>query len=75
MQSHPWVPTEQFAYSSFFWGKAVSVILNLLGAATIILAIGLIVIGKWVRKEMITKAVVAQGLAMLCVIVAAFMLK
>ena len=49
--------------------------LNLLGAATIILGVGLITIGRWVKEEAITKATIAQVVAMLCVIVAAFMLK
>ena len=55
--------------------ESVSMIINLLAAAMIILSVGLIVIGKWVQKEMITKAVIAQAAALLCVIVAAFMLK
>ena len=50
-------------------------ILNLLAAAIIILSIGVIMIGKWVKYEMITKAVIAQAAAMLCIIIALFMLK
>jgi len=51
------------------------IVLNLLGLATVILAIGLIIIGKWVRYEVMTKAMIAQVVAMICVIVAAFMIK
>jgi len=51
------------------------IVLNLLGLATVILAIGLIIIGKWVRNEVMTKAIIAQVVAMICVIVAAIMIK
>ncbi len=49
-------------------------ILNLLGLATVILAVGLIFIGKWVQKEALNIAATAQVVAMICVITAAFML-
>jgi hypothetical protein len=51
------------------------VVLNLLGVATVILAIGLIFLGRWVRRDMMLKALLAQGIAMTCVIIAAFMVK
>ena len=51
------------------------VILNLLGVATVILAIGLIFLGRWVRHDMMLKALLVQVIAMTCVIIAAFMVK
>ena len=51
------------------------IVLNLLGVATVILSIGLILLGRWVRHEMMAKAMVAQVVAMICVIIAAFMVK
>ena len=51
------------------------IVLNLLGITTVILAVGLIIIGKWVRSEVMTKAIFAQAIAMTCAIAAAFMIK
>ncbi len=51
------------------------IVLNLLGIATVILSIGLTTIGNWVRSEAVTKALIAQVVAMICVIIAAFMIK
>ena len=51
------------------------IILNLLGLATVIISVGLIFIGKWVRYEVITKALVAQVIALICIVIAAFMVK
>ena len=51
------------------------IILNLLGVATVILAIGLIFLDRWVRDDMRAKALAAQAIAMLFVIIAALMVK
>ena len=56
-------------------GSEKDIILNLLATATIIISLGLIIVGKWVRPEVMTKAIIAQAVAMICVIAAAFMIK
>ena len=50
-------------------------ILNLLGLATVILALGLIFSGRWIKREARTLAIVAQVVAMVSIIVVAFLLK
>ena len=50
-------------------------ILNLLGMATVILAVGLIFSGRWIKREAMTMAIIAQAFAMVSIIVVAFMLK
>ena len=51
------------------------IVLNLLGVATVILSIGLIFLGSWVKREMMPKVLAAQVVAMICVIIAAFIVK
>ena len=50
-------------------------VLNLLGVATVILALGLIFIGRWVKRKTMNVAIAAQAVAMTCIIVAAFIIK
>jgi len=52
----------------------MTVVLNLLGLATVILALGLIFVGRWVRPEAMTRAIIAQIVAMVCIIIAGFIL-
>lgn len=51
------------------------IVLNLLGLATVILAFGLIFIGRWVKRDAMNVAFVAQAVAMTCNIAAAFIIK
>ena len=49
--------------------------LNLLGTAVIIISVGLIFSGRWIKAEMLPKAVLAQVIAVACIVVVGFLIK